>query len=124
MLDLQPIKDRLAAVPSFICGVPDYYVPGTYTFHNQSEVDFINNAPQDLAALVAEVERLHAREEYLMKDIQSLVSEQSELDEICWNRAAEIEKLRGAIQSHKDRTTLIGTDCSCSNEDLWKVLES
>lgn len=52
MLDLQPIKSRLAAA-----------TPGPWRFTKirpqpNPDADLIANAPQDLAALVAEVERL------------------------------------------------------------------
>ena len=69
-LDLEPIKERLAAA-----------TPGPWDFHiippeiggmgTGADAEFIANAPEDIAALIAEVERLRGQVNAVRKTVRS-----------------------------------------------------
>lgn len=130
MLDLQPIKARLAAA-----------TPGPWTeeaglwkafwglrrrayWHNDplgrdEDADLIVNAPTDLAALVAEVERLRKS----LAETQLLADSYGE-----WSHKmeAEADRLRAAIEAHRKTTALRlgGGSPWATDIELWEVLDA
>jgi len=129
MLDLQPIKDRLAAATPGPWWASKEKTFGTYLaiavvgcnevqakhdgyrYSDDADADLIANAPQDLAALVAEVERL---------ENEAAVMQQVTLAGL----AAEVERLRAAIGAHREqchRTNKV--EMARWDWDLWEVLQ-
>lgn len=126
MLDLQPIKDRLAAASpwpwhwsrakpwAYVARLHDIYIFGdlaapSSTQQDEADADLIANAPSDLTALVAEVERL---------ENEAAVMQQVTLAGL----AAEVERLRGAIEDHRYDSAL--RSVWAHDHRLWAVLDA
>lgn len=99
MLDLQPIKDRLE-MASPDKGRRVGYPP---------DADLKNHAYEDLAALVAEVERL---------ENEAAVMQQVTLAGL----VAEVSRLQNAIKTHKQRCERTFTHNVEWDKELWKTL--
>lgn len=106
MLDLQPIKDRLKAA-----------TPGPWrASHNSKPLN---------AAAVAEVNTT-----FILPDTPMLSSPHKDADLIAHAPSdlaalvAEVERLRGAIEAHRQNKTAPGpTSVNSDDRDLWAVLE-
>lgn len=62
-----------------------------------------------------------------VKQLETLLEKSTKMVRFKVEQAAdlydEVCMLKEAIQRHKDMVSLIGPDCSCANEELWKVLD-
>lgn len=122
MLDLRPIKGRLAAATpgpwsldvtyfqpkSIWARVGKLFSADDATF---ADCDLIAHAPTDLASLVAEAERLR-----IAVDMYRRITGDNE---------AEIKRLRGAIQTHREqchKTYKVAQ--AWWDEELWAVLDA
>lgn len=136
MLDLQPIKDRLAAAtpgpwtaspnvqPHGVAAVAEVNTvlvlsSGPLYGSPAQDADLIANAPTDLAALVAEVERLRKS----LAETQFLVDSYSEA---LYEAEADAARLRAAIKRHRETTTLRlgGASPWATDIELWAVLDA
>jgi hypothetical protein len=78
----------------------------TDVIHQFEDADLIAHTPQDIAALVAEVERLR-----IVVDTYSRVTLDDE---------GEIQRLRAAIEAHRERLRL---EARPADRELWAVME-
>lgn len=159
MPDLDAIKTRLAAATpgpwtptkqDDIAGGQVYGADGLVvcemTFARPEDVsdanaDFIGNAPADLAALVAEVERLRKEDNESVDKIRELqhrndllVDENIRLSNqgpvrvaapprVLAKKDAEIQRLREAISIHQERVNRSDAKIDWANYKLWEVLK-
>lgn len=155
MLDLQPIKDRLSlATPGPWSLDVTYFQPKSIwarvgKLFSADDATFgdcalIANAPADIAALIAEVERLTAENDSQEARICHLLDEADKRIDADIQRRnasigrpaetvrnidrlqAEVERLRGAIQAHRDTTArrLGGASPWATDAELWRALDA